>query len=125
MPTPLPKRNTNKNVTSRLRRTSVFEALTWPNRDPARQWLLLLDDERRPNLLETHNSSSEVWSSLWNARPDARIRFELPVADEGYGTDLQWVLLVDEPPPDSVTLAHMCWRINELINGNLRYSCGA
>jgi hypothetical protein len=78
-----------------------------------------------PHLLETDKPSSVVWSSLWNARPDARIRFELPLDSEGYGTDLRWVLLVDEPPPDALTLAQMCRRINELINGKLRYSLGA
>jgi hypothetical protein len=103
----------------------VFEALTEPNRDPARQWLLLRDDERRPQLVEAEKPSLVVWSSLWNARLDARICFELPLDSEGYGTDLCWVLLVEEPPPDPVTLALMCHRINELINGNLRYSFGA
>lgn len=29
----------------------VFEALTEPDRDPARPWLRLLDDERSPQIL--------------------------------------------------------------------------
>jgi hypothetical protein len=30
----------------------VFEALTQPDRDPARPWLLLLDDERLPDVID-------------------------------------------------------------------------
>jgi hypothetical protein len=32
---------------------------------------------------------------------------------------------VDDPPPDSSLLGHMCRRINVLINANLRYTFGA
>ena len=63
-----------------------------------------------------------MWSSLWDRRSDARICFEL--AQDGYGTDLHWVLLVDEPVPDASLLSHMRRRINELINANLRYTFG-
>jgi hypothetical protein len=42
----------------------VFEALTQPDRDSARRWLRLLDDERRPEIVEAHEHSLVVWSSL-------------------------------------------------------------
>ncbi len=100
----------------------VFEALTEPDRDPARPWLLLLDDEHLPDVIDARKPDLVVWSSLWDPRPDARIRFELP--QDGYGTDLHWVLLVDEPVPDALLLGHMRRRINELINANLRYTFG-
>jgi hypothetical protein len=103
----------------------VYEALTEPNRDPARPWLLLLDDERRPDVVETVEPDLVVWSSLWDRRPDARIRFELTRDREGHGTDLRWVLLVEEPSPDASLLGHMRRRINELVNANLRYTFGA
>jgi hypothetical protein len=77
----------------------VFEALIEPHRDPTRPWLLLLDDEHRPDVVEAREPDLVVWSSLWDRRPDARIRFDLP--PDGYGTDLRWVLLVDEPVPDA------------------------
>jgi hypothetical protein len=102
----------------------MFEALTNPNRDPSRPWLLLLDDEIPPTVLECDEPHLVLWSSLWTKRPDARIRFELPVERAGEGTDLCWTLLVDEPLPDPSTLGHMRKRINELINANLRYTFG-
>jgi hypothetical protein len=102
----------------------VFEALTQPDRDPARPWLDLLPDERRPEVVEAREPELVVWSSLWERRPDALIRFELPVDGPGYDTDLRWVLLVDEPAPDASLLDHMRRRINELVNADLRYTFG-
>jgi len=100
----------------------VFEALTEPDRDPTRPWLLLLYDERLPDVIDARRPDLVVWSSLWDRRPDARIRFEL--SQDGCGTDLHWVLLVDEPVPDASLLGHMRRRINELINADLRYTFG-
>jgi hypothetical protein len=51
----------------------VFEALCEPDRDPARPWLRLLDDE---------------------------------------------------PEPDASLLGHMRYRLNQLINADLRYTFG-
>ena len=102
----------------------IFEALTEPNRDPTRQWLVLLDDERPPGILQAERPHLVVWSSLWERRPDAQIRFELPRAASGYGTDLRWVLLTDRPPPDASLIGHLRRRLNELINADLRLSFG-
>lgn len=101
----------------------VFEALAEPNRDPARQWLLLLDDEQLPRVVEAEPPSLIVWSSIWVKRPDAVVRFELPPSSDG-GTRLTWTLCVDDPSPDAALVGHMRKRVNELINANLRYSFG-
>ncbi len=100
----------------------VFEALTQPDRDPARPWLHLLDDEIRPRVVQANEPSLVVWSSVWIKRDDATIRFDLPAG--GHGTDLRWTLLVDEPVPDDAPLGHMRKRLNQLINANLRYTFG-
>jgi hypothetical protein len=100
----------------------VFEALTEPNRDPARPWLILLKDEQWPRILAATPPSTVLWSSLWRKRPDATIRFDL--ADSPGGTDLRWTLDVDEPVPDPSLVGHMRKRLNELINANLRYTFG-
>jgi hypothetical protein len=101
----------------------VFEALTVPGRDPARPWLVLLDDERPPRLIDAAEPGLVVWSSLWDKRPDARIRFDLP-SDGAGGTRLRWTLFVAEPVPDPSLLGHMRKRLNELINANLRFTFG-
>ncbi|MEV6633020.1 hypothetical protein AB0M54_19950 [Actinoplanes sp. NPDC051470] len=100
----------------------VFEALAGPDRDPARPWLVLPDDEQAPAVLDSAPPARLVWSSLWVKRPDARIRFDL--AADGAGSRLRWTLLVDEPLPDAALLGHLRKRLNELINANLRYTFG-
>ncbi len=102
----------------------VFEALTDPDRDRARRWLVLLPDEQRPVVLEAEEPHAVTWSSLWPRRPDVRIRFSLPPEEGGSGTDLEWVLLVDEPVPDASLLGHLRYRLNHLVNADLRYSFG-
>ncbi|MFI6264991.1 hypothetical protein [Micromonospora sp. NPDC051006] len=101
----------------------VFAALTEPDRDPARPWLLLLDDEERPRTLDAHEPALVVWSSIWIRRPDALVRFDL-ATDGGGGTDLRWTLLLAAPLPDPALLGHLRKRVNQLINANLRCTFG-
>ncbi|MEU4820153.1 hypothetical protein AB0G03_31370 [Micromonospora aurantiaca] len=101
----------------------VFEALSEPDRDPARPWLRLLDDEQRPQILRRERPNLVVWSSLWSKRPDAQVRFDL-ASDGHQGTLLRWTLLLAEPFPDPSLLGHLRRRLNELINANLRYTFG-
>lgn len=93
-----------------------------PDRDPARPWLLLEDDEVAPVVLEAVEPSQVVWSSLWPRRPDARVRFDL--SGDVSGTALRWTLLVDEPAPDDALIGHLRRRIQILINANLRFTFG-
>lgn len=102
----------------------ILEALTQPHRDPQRPWLVLLDDEVAPRVLEAASPDTVVWSSLWKRRPDAVIRFALAWDRAGCGTELRWTLEVEEPIPDDALVGHMRKRLNELINANLRYSFG-
>ena len=101
---------------------AVFEDLCGPHRQPVRPWLLLLDDETEPTVIESHRPDKVVWSSLWLTRPDARVQFDLEDGDGG--TDLRWTLYVDEPAPDERFTRYMRKRIGELINANLRYTYG-
>jgi hypothetical protein len=101
----------------------VFEVLADPDGDLARPWLLLLDDEQSPQLIDAERPDFVVWSSLWEKRSDARIRFDL-ASDGAAGTQLRWTLLVQEPMPDPSLLGHLRKRLNELINANLRYTFG-
>ncbi len=101
----------------------VAESLQEPERDPARPWLRLLDDEQRPWVVEARPPELVVWSSLWPSRPDALVRFDLAPDGRG-GTDLRWTLLVAEPEPDASKLGHLRRRLNQLVNADLRYSYG-
>jgi hypothetical protein len=101
---------------------AIFEDLCDPNRQPVRPWLHLLDDELVPVVVESNRPDHVVWSSLWVKRPDARVHFDLQAADGG--TDLRWTLYVDDPAPDRALTMHMCKRMGELINANLRYTYG-
>jgi hypothetical protein len=102
----------------------LFEALSQPDRDPARPWLTLLSDEQAPRILQSEHPSLVVWSSLWLKRPDARIRFDVLPDARGQGSDLRWTLLVEEPEPAAAVLGHLRTRVNQLINANLRFTFG-
>ena len=102
----------------------LFEALTEPDRDPARPWLRLLDDENPPRVLQARPPGLVIWSSLWTKRPDAVVRFDLPASVNRLGTDLRWTLLVDDPLPDPPLLGHLRKRLNRLINEDLRLTFG-
>ncbi|MEV4706985.1 hypothetical protein [Actinoplanes sp. NPDC049316] len=101
----------------------VFAALTDPAGDPGRPWLQLLDDEHPPEILQASPPDVVVWSSLWERRPDARIRFDL-ASDGAGGTELRWTLHVAEPLPDPSLLGHLRKRLNQLINADLRATFG-
>ncbi|MBL7489336.1 hypothetical protein I6A60_16180 [Frankia sp. AgB1.9] len=102
----------------------IFEALTEPDRDPTRPWLILLADEQRPRVLASTWPQELTWSSLWPKHPDARIHFDLPRCATDSGTDLRWTLWVDEPLPDASAIGHLRKRLNQLINANLRHTFG-
>jgi hypothetical protein len=99
----------------------VYEALIEPDRDPTRRWLVLLDDEVAPIVLESEAPSLVTWSSLWVKRPEAQIRFDIEA--DGQGCSLRWTLL-DHDDPGAALVGHMRKRLNQLINAELRYSFG-
>jgi hypothetical protein len=99
----------------------VHDALAEPNRDPARQWLVLLEDEIAPVILQSEAPVLVTWSSIWQKRPDAQVRYDIESGRQN--CRLRWTLLdVDDPHPPLV--GHMCKRLNQIINAQLRYSFG-
>jgi hypothetical protein len=98
----------------------VFDALCELDDVSPRRWLVLLDDERPPTVVDADRPSRVVWSSLWPSRPDALVRFDL---EPGHGgTSLRWTLTVGAPAPDEQYGRHLRRRINVLINAHLRES---
>ncbi|MFD0884065.1 hypothetical protein ACFQ08_05785 [Streptosporangium algeriense] len=100
----------------------VWESLVNPQRTGPRKWLELLPDEIGPRVLRSVEPELVVWSSLWPNRPGDEIRFDLrPV---GAGTSLRWTLLTPGEPPPHEVVSHMRYRLNFLINAQLRYTYG-
>lgn len=75
-----------------------------------------------PRILEAVEPGLVVWSSLWPARAEDRIRFDIRSADAG--CSLRWTLLTPDEPPQSQVLNHLRHRLNFLINAQLRFSFG-
>lgn len=100
----------------------IFEALTQPRRSVVRPWLELAEDEQEPTILEAESPHLVVWSSIWQQRPDAIIRFD--IVGNGGGSDLRWTVNVDDPEPTQPMIGHIRYRMNYLVNGNLRSTFG-
>jgi hypothetical protein len=100
----------------------VWRSLAQPDAPTGRQWLDLLDDEIRPQIVEEAEPTVVVWSSLWPDEPDATIRFDIQPSDQG--CRLRWTLLTTGPAPSESKLGHMRFRLNILVNQRLRLSYG-
>lgn len=71
----------------------------------------------RPKVIEEVFPSLVVWASLWPDRPDDQIRFD--IEDQR----LTWTLL-GEASDDQERLDQLRYRLNVMINKDLRISFG-
>ena len=102
----------------------VWETLVEPRRPTQyHQWLTLDDDESEPHVTESIRPDLVVWSSLWPDRPNDLIRFEIAGEEDG-GSRLRWILTSPDEPPSDERLGDIRFRLNYLINGNMRESLG-
>jgi hypothetical protein len=98
---------------------AMYEALSDPAADQARrEWLFLQAGEVPPRVLEAVFPSLVVWASLWPDRPDDQIRFD--IEDER----LTWTLLGEASDADKERLDQLRYRLDVIINADLRYSFG-
>lgn len=88
----------------------------------ARPWLVLLEDEVEPRIIDAQEPDSVIWSSLWPSRPNDRIHLEL--SDAGYQTLVRFRLLTPDDAPDPSKTGHLRRRMNQLLFADLRYSYG-
>jgi hypothetical protein len=100
----------------------VWSSLVHPRDPSARQWLDLLDDEVDPRILDKAEPTLVIWSSLWTDRPSDTIRFD--IQPDGQGCRLRWTLFTPDSPPSQSRLGHLRFRLNVLINEQLRLSYG-
>ena len=101
----------------------LWDELVAPATSGPRVWLRIGRGERRPKVLDSHSPDLVVWSSLWTDRPKARIRFEISSDGLG-GSRLKWTLLTAGEDPSDLRVGEMRFRLNQLINAELRYSFG-
>jgi hypothetical protein len=59
-----------------------------------------------------------VWSSIWEDQPHLRIEFEIEPG--GSGSIVTWTLLGPEGQLEAEDLQRCRYRLNQLINGQLR-----
>ncbi|MGI5215436.1 hypothetical protein [Plantactinospora sp. CA-290183] len=100
----------------------VWRSLAQPHDPTARQWLVLLDDEIGPQIVDSVEPTLVVWSSLWPDLPTATVRFDIEPSDQG--SWLRWTLLTTAPAPSESKVGHLRFRLNVLINERLRLSYG-
>jgi hypothetical protein len=78
----------------------VFESLTQPGRDPCRPWLLVLDDERAPQLLRVDHPSLVTLIGTLAQEHRVAIRVVVP-GHYPHGASVQPAAATDAPEPDS------------------------
>ncbi len=100
----------------------VWESLANPHQPGLRPWLVLLDDEVVPQILETQKPDWIIWSSLWPSRPNDQIKIEL--IDFGSGTLVRFRPLTPDEVPDPSRTGHLRRRMNHLLFADLRFSSG-
>ncbi|MFT4083964.1 MAG: hypothetical protein QM638_15410 [Nocardioides sp.] len=101
----------------------VFDDLASPRATGTRAWLLLLDDERPPTVIESDRPRHLVWSSLWTKRPEDRVVLDLTTGSRG-DSRLGFTLLAAGDPPDEALTGHIRKRINQLLFAGLRSTYG-
>lgn len=103
----------------------VLETLRVPNADPIRPWLELVQDEIGPWITHLEGSDQVIWTSLWPRRPDLFITFTVTPESGGVGCRLRFVVTADATwPVEDGLVGQVRYRLNQLINGNLRCSYG-
>jgi hypothetical protein len=98
---------------------AMFDALSDPVGDQARrEWLRLEDGELLPQVVRADRPSLVIWTSPWPDRPDDLIRFDIE------DHRLTWTLLGDAGPADEPRLDQLRYRLDVIINSDLRHSFG-
>lgn len=100
----------------------IWRALVEPHQANSRAWLVLEDDEVEPVVLEASEPNLVTWSSLWPTRARDQVEFELHPS--GGGTALRWTMLTPAALPSDALTSHLRFRLNKIINGDLRLSFG-
>lgn len=84
-----------------------------------RPWLDLTEVDIVPRVLESSRPGWVLWSSLWPARRLDQVAFA--IEPDGGGCSVRWSLLApDDDQPEPNVVKRMRYRLNYLINGQMR-----
>jgi hypothetical protein len=98
----------------------VFESLVDPlNPNARRSWFDVRPGEVPPKILEQRRPDRVVWSSIWADHPDLVIEFDIDGGDRA-GCIVTWRLLGRDAELDDQDVRDLRYRLNQLINGQLR-----
>ena len=100
-------------------RQIVWEALVDPMKvSRGRVWFDLQPDEVAPTILSADTPREVHWSSIWTDEPDLRIEFGIEASNSG--SVVTWRLFGLEGQLDPQDVKDRRYRLNQLVNGNLR-----
>ena len=71
-----------------------------------------------PSVLSSEKPRTVLWSSIWSDQPDLQVAFEIET--NGSGSVVTWTLLGRDGELEPADLARRRYRLNQVINGNLR-----
>jgi len=96
----------------------IWELLSDPFRSEDRPWFDRRDGEQPPRILSATKPQAITWSSIWSDHPELIIEFQ--IEPYGPGAAVTWILFGPEGSLDDEEIRHRRYRLNQLINGQLR-----
>jgi hypothetical protein len=96
----------------------IWELLCDPFRSDDRPWFDVRDGEQPPTILSSKKHQRVTWSSIWSDHPELTIEFQ--IEPRGPGSDVTWTLFGPEGCLDDDDIRRRRYRLNQLINGQLR-----
>ncbi len=97
----------------------IWDCLNEPSEPADHPWLVLIDSEVAPRVLEANRSGLVVWSSPWPDRP--RDQIQVTSTSDGDGARVRWTWATPDPPPDEATVRARRHRLNQVVNADLRF----
>ena len=99
----------------------IWEALCDPLRTGRFAWFDIRPGEMAPAVLHQTKPSAVTWSSIWEDQPDLRVEFKIDPG--GSGSMVTWTLMGRPGQHEPKDLERRRYRLNQLINGQLRDAC--
>jgi hypothetical protein len=96
----------------------IWELLHDPYLPEDRPWLEIRAGEQAPTILAAWKPQAVTWSSIWSDHPELTVEFQIEPC--GPGSDVTWTLCGPEGFLDDQDIRRRRYRLDQLINGQLR-----